>query len=266
MLDCTVARFALVLLLAGASLLRAADDGGRLSGTTVEQKFRQANAAYSANRFEEAAAGYREVLEIAGPSAGLLYNLGCAQLKSGRLGEAVASFHRARRLAPRDPDIQANLRFIGALARPEGEEAEESNGAFLAALTGWMFLLTDREVALLQVALILWLSLGLVLLASGYRGALRQALVAATITGGLLFALNSLMLGAHLYRSRAMHEAVVVQPEAEARSGPGEDNTRVLVLPEGTMIRLREERGDWVLVSLPSGRSGWLQRRMVEEI
>jgi len=78
--------------------------------------------------------------------------------------------------------------------------------------------------------------------------------------------LNSLLLGIHIYRNNYVHEAVVVQANAEARSGPGEDNTRVLLLPEGTLLRIRQERGGWVLVSLPSGRSGWIKEDMLEEI
>ena len=75
-----------------------------------------------------------------------------------------------------------------------------------------------------------------------------------------------MVLGIHIYSLRYSRQAVVIENGAQARSGPGEDNTRVLVLPEGTLLALRERRGDWVLVSLPSGRSGWLPTDMVEKI
>jgi len=39
------------------------------------------------------------------------YNLGNACFRQGKLGFAILNYEQARRLAPRDPDILANLRF-----------------------------------------------------------------------------------------------------------------------------------------------------------
>ena len=42
----------------------------------------------------------------------LLFNYGNAEFKAGNLGKAIAAFRRAGLLAPRDPEIRANLAFV----------------------------------------------------------------------------------------------------------------------------------------------------------
>jgi len=235
--------------------------------TTVEMKFRQANQAYSQGKYDEAAGGYEELIKIVGPSADLYYNLGCASLKAGRPGMAVLNLHRAERLAPRDKDIRDNLKFVEVLTKAKSQEeggVEES--FFVETIFRWVFLITDRELAFLQLIFLGLFALVATVLALGHGGRLRSTLITLTVTCLLLLATNSVLIGVHYYRDNYMREAVVIRPNSEARSGPGEENTRVLVLPEGTLIRMRESRGGWVLVSLPSGRSGWLKSEMLEEI
>jgi len=235
-------------------------------GTTLEEKFREANQSYSQGEYEKAIDRYEELLGIVGPSADLYYNLGCAALKAGHLGSAVVNFHRAARLQPRDEDIKANLNFIKALTKPESEEEIGEENLLFGFLVRWVFQLTETELAVMQIVFLLVFAAGATLLAIGLSGMLRKATLAAAGAALVFLLLNSLLLGIHIYRNNYVHEAVVVQANAEARSGPGEDNTRVLLLPEGTLLRIRQERGGWVLVSLPSGRSGWIKEDMLEEI
>jgi len=251
------------LLFVFALSVRAQENG---AATTIERKFRQANRAYSENDFEQAMEGYRELVRLIGPNAGLYYNLGCASLKAGHLGRAMLNFQRAARLAPRDPDIRENLRFVAALTRSESEETEVSEGFIVDLLKRWIFLLTAREASILQLIFLAWVAVGVTILALGYRGVLRKTVIGLSVAGFLLLAANSMVLGVQIYSLRYSRQAVVIEDDAQARSGPGEDNTRVLVLPEGTLVTLRETRGDWVLVSLPSGRSGWLPTGKVEKI
>ena len=233
--------------------------------TTLQALFRQANHAYSQGEYENAMEGYRDLLKRSGPSAGLNYNAGCAALKAGELGWAVVYFSRAARLDPHDPDIRTNLEFVRELTRPDDQQ-EDTGNVVLSYLAGLVFTLSTYELSLLQLGLLLFFTLGAVLFASGVSGRLRRGALIITSVGLLLLLINSAMLAAHIYRFTQITEAVVVQNNAEALSGPGEDNTRVLVIPEGTVVRVRENRGDWALVSLPSGRSGWLKTSLVEDI
>jgi len=254
--------FSLGLLIMGSAVFPAEP----AEETTLAKKFRQANEYYSQGDYEKAIERYEELLGIVGPSADLYYNLGCASLKAGRLGSAVADFHRAARLRPRDGDIKANLKFVEALTKSESEEETGEENLLFSFLIRWVFLLTETELAVTQIVFLLVFAAGATLLAIGLSGMLRKTTLAAAGAALVFLLLNSFLLGIHLYRNNYVREAVVVQTNAEARSGPGEDNTRVLLLPEGTLLRIRQQRNGWVLVSLPSGRSGWLEKDRLEEI
>src|ERR1700690_263593 len=70
--------------------------------------FKAANQLYDASKFAEAAATYEK---IEPKTAHVYYNLGNAWFRQNKLGLAILNYARANRLAPRDPDILANLKF-----------------------------------------------------------------------------------------------------------------------------------------------------------
>src|SRR6266404_4838400 len=92
----------------------------------VSAAFEQANKFYEQSNFTEAAAAYARVIDGGQVSPALYFNLGNALFKSGQIGRAILSYRQAEQLAPRDPDIRANLRF--ARNRVEGAEAQPAVG------------------------------------------------------------------------------------------------------------------------------------------
>src|ERR1039457_2615800 len=87
----------LVWLLALSAAVAAPDDD-----------FKAANQLYDAGKFAEAAAAYEK---IEPKTAHVYYNLGNAWFRQDKLGLAILTYAQAHRLAPRDPDMLANLRF-----------------------------------------------------------------------------------------------------------------------------------------------------------
>src|SRR6266513_6228167 len=138
-------RIILLLCFCVSSFARAGD---------LSVAFEQANKLYEQGTFAEAAAGYEKIVAGGRVSPALYFNLGNALFKSGRIGRAIANFRLAEQLAPRDPDIRANLRFArnqieGPGARPltwwrrwTGHlTLNESTGAAAGAVWLWFALL-----------------------------------------------------------------------------------------------------------------------------
>ncbi|HXE53779.1 MAG TPA: hypothetical protein VN541_12225, partial [Tepidisphaeraceae bacterium] len=73
--------------------------------------FSAANRLYSEGRFAEACAAYERLLGTGATSPALEFNDGNAEIKVGHLGKAIAAYRRAALLAPRDPEVRANLEF-----------------------------------------------------------------------------------------------------------------------------------------------------------
>ena len=84
--------------------------------------FFHANALYGEERWAEAAAEYERVLAAGWESGNLYFNLGNAWFRAGDVGRAVLDYERARRLLPRDPDVQANLSYAREQAGESGTE------------------------------------------------------------------------------------------------------------------------------------------------
>jgi hypothetical protein len=180
-----------------------------------------------------------------GYSAAALYNLANSDARSGKPGLAVLNYERARLLAPNDPDIQANLRFV-----------RESVG--LPAESGNWF---SRNARIAHPNTMFWLGLvgllltGTSLLASRRISKSRLALGAACAAG---IALMGLTICSAVAVWPTLHEAVVVAHAAAARVSPVIMGETLFSLPEAEIVTTGARHQDFVLIHTNDGRAGWI--------
>ena len=211
-----------------------------------ERTFADAAKAYDENRLPEAIAGWQALADEGQALPEVLFNLGNAYYRHGDLGEAILAYRRAQRLAPRDPDVRANLGF-----------AAQSAGIELPARKPLAALLLDFSRAewvgfgticfwLLAGALAVWIAW------PRFRFVARPA--AAVLAALLLLALAGLALHRDLDRTP---EGVVMAAGQKVLSSPLETATPLLAVPAGALVRMRENRGTWIEVEIGETR-GWL--------
>jgi tetratricopeptide (TPR) repeat protein len=212
----------------------------------LQQMFLEASHAYDANRPAEAAAIYGKLVDQGYESKELFFNLGNAYFKSGKIGQAVLHYRRAWYLAPRDPDIQANLRF--ALQSTSASPPDYSTPArllFKLSTSEWIALATFSYWVSAAV-LVLFLAM------RNQRVALARALSA--LLGLLILSAAGIVNGAI---ARRAPEFVVIEPSQQALYAPLEGSKAFFALPEGSIVRLKEQSGSWYKVT--TGRqSGYL--------
>lgn len=85
-----------------------------------------ADSAYNGKDYLRAIELYTAAAESEGTSAGLLYNLGNAYFQMGDYGNAMLNWLRARRLAPGDSKINANIKYLQS--RVEDANKAEQRG------------------------------------------------------------------------------------------------------------------------------------------
>ena len=90
-----------IIILLGTFALRA-----------ESQLITQADSAYNADDFRQAADMYLNVIQQEGPSAKLYYNLGNTYYRLGEMGNAVIAYERALRL---DPSDKASVEHVSAM-------------------------------------------------------------------------------------------------------------------------------------------------------
>ncbi|MYF91874.1 MAG: tetratricopeptide repeat protein [Gemmatimonadetes bacterium] len=228
-------------------------------------QYNEANALYRDGDFAAARRSYLAVVEAGVQDARLYYNLGNACFKSGKLGEAILWYERARRLLPHDEDIEANLRFANLVKKDRDPQTEDGIGALVAALVAAYFWPTFNQLSLLFAAAFF------AVFVLGVRWLFAQTRPSALWLGGFLLCAglsvgSALWLGMRLRHQAQTSEAIVTIAEAHARSGPDLEQTEVFVAHEGTKVRLVRQEGGWMLVRLANGLGGWMPAEALTQI
>ena len=232
--------------------------------TAATRLFNKANQLYEEGKYKEAIAEYERIIDSGLENGHVYYNLGNAYFKNKQLGRAILSFERARRLLPRDEDIRANLEHAMLLRADKIETPKP----------GWIAQLIIRFhnlFSLIEVTVIAWVlyialcTLVVVFVLS--RG--RRIRSTLFHIGAVVLALLILAGGSLFFKIRAAESteiAVVMAPKVDARSGPGDEYTKMFTLHEGTEVKIRQSREGWHLISIPGGTGGWIEGEAVERI
>lgn len=235
-----------------AALLLALCCPGPGFATPAEDLFSQGVKAYDQGNYPAAAQAFEQLAQTVA-SGDVLYDLGNAQFRAGRLGEATAAYLAARTLKPRDPDIRANLRLVNRQVRDNVSVDREPSLAQTVAF--WIYRLSERELLLAfsTVFGLGWLTLAASLLLSGEPRRYTRTAAWVTIGCGLFLGASWLAHGALVPIWGA-----VTQAEAQVRSGPGTLSPVLFVLHEGAPFMVLEQEEGWAKIELSDGKRGWV--------
>jgi tetratricopeptide (TPR) repeat protein len=215
----------------------------------LQQMFLEGSQAYDANRPADAAALYGKLIDQGYESKELYFNLGNAYFKIGKLGQAVLNYRRAWQMAPRDPDIQANLRFaLQSTSALTPEYSAATRLLFKLSMSEWIALATFSY----------WTSaivFALFLVMRNQRAFLARALSA--LLAILILSAAGIINEYVVHRSP---ELVVIEPRQQALYAPLEGSKPYFALPEGSIVRLEEQSEAWLKVSTGQ-QSGYVQSK-----
>jgi tetratricopeptide (TPR) repeat protein len=218
----------------------------------VSAAFDSANKLYEQGKFTEATADYENMIQSGSVSPAVYFNLGNACFKSGQLGRAIAAFREAENLAPRDPDVRANLQFIRARV-----QAPTSSPA---SWQQWLTALTLNEWAVLS-AVILWAWLGLWVLIQ-FRPPLKQSLRALLWCGGMaIFVCGGCTYAA--WSNESTKTAIVIAKDAILHNGPLDEAPPAATVHDGAELIVLDTKNDWLQVRVDNQHVGWIKHEQV---
>jgi len=214
--------------------------------------FDSANRLYEQGKFTEATVAYEKMIQSGAVSSAVYFNLGNAYFKSGRLGRAIAALRHAETLAPRDPDVRANLQFVRARVQaPTGSPASWQQ---------WLTALTLNEWAILT-AVIVWIWLALWVLIQ-FRPQLTQSVRAILWCGGAaVFACGGCTYAA--WSSESTKTAIIIANDASLHNGPLEEAPTTTTVHDGAELTVLDTKNDWLQVRVDNQRMGWVKREQV---
>jgi tetratricopeptide (TPR) repeat protein len=210
--------------------------------------FKAANNAYHQQNYEQAIELYQNILSQGYHSKEIYFNIGNSYYRLNRIGEAILYYEKAQKLDPRDVDIQYNLE----LANLRVIDRIEWDNLKLFFSIQQLSRLISVLFALTVFCLILWL------FTKRYR--LRRWILYLSAVAGLLTIFWAYILIIRTGELKEFHWAIVLTPTVTVLSAPDENSTDVFLLHEGVKVSLNENRGDWVKISLPDGKSGWMKK------
>jgi len=229
---------------------------GVARGGENSETFDAAAKLYEQGKFREAAAAYDRLIASETPTVSVYFNQGNAWFKAGEKGRAIAAYRRALRLAPRDPEVTANLEWVRS--KVQGTVAGKAG-----MVDGLIGMLTANEWAFMAISGV-WGWFGLMM---------ARALVPRfrNLSGGWGWAFAGVvaltMVAAYLARSRHLqHSAVVVATEATVRFGPLEEAQSAFTLTDGTELVVTDRKGAWVEIRDTNRRRGWIAERHLSMI
>jgi tetratricopeptide (TPR) repeat protein len=216
--------------------------------------FDSANKLYEEGKYPAAAEAYDKLLASGNVSEALYFNRGNAEFKLGQLGRAIASYRQAQCLAPRDPELRANLRL--ARTRARGGSTYSSD-----RWRNWLGDLSLNEWTVLT-SLALWLVF--ILLALGqWRPVLKAKLRNCLLVSSLAVVFLGICLGIMVNDEFFSTSAIVVTGEADVRNGPLEESPAIFKVRDGIELTITDKKDGWLLVTDPAQRKGWLRQDQV---
>lgn len=216
----------------------------------AESKFAEANKLYEQKKYAEAAAAYGEISVSKNPA--VYFNLGNSYFRMNKIGLAILYYERAKRLSPRDEDINFNLRFAKKLVNDDSESIISKFYGYFSSAEMFGF------VSVINVFFFLLL----------YLRVIRKRSISSTF---LFIVFSVLLIGFAILYGKLSHDktpyAIVTVPACELKSGPAGDYKTELTLNEGKKIVIFGLHGEWYYASpLGVGHKGWVEKSSVDKI
>jgi tetratricopeptide (TPR) repeat protein len=247
-----VKRLLILIALLGLPLTARADD------------LADAEKAYAAQKYDAAIAAYERAVAAGRGDESVLYNLGNAYYRAGKLGKAILNYERALRKDADLVDAQYNLTVAREVVADKlGKDTIK--GAEARPL--WVRAVHAVPLTVLVLAvLLLDLAFFALLIALRYvpTGFLRTGLVVGTIFAGVVGLTFGGLLAGRLWYGANVRESIVVADEVVMRELPDPQSREMPKLHAGLAVEvLRESQGFW-RIRLGNNVEGWVPKDSVE--
>jgi len=226
-------------------------------GADLKLLMDQANKAYAAQEFAQAQELYEQILGTGHESAQLYFNLGNAFYKQGDNLRAILNFERAKRLAPRNGDIDFNLKIanqfvvdnIEQLPRPFFSRWWNTLSGFSSA-DGW----ARWSVLFFLVFLLL---LGTYFFSSRLK--FRKMAFYSALFSALLTVLTFSLANRQNSMVKDRSSALILCPRVTVKSAPSTTGTDLFMIHEGLKVKITDQLDKWREIELTDGNKGWVK-------
>ncbi len=254
--------YKIVLIIVGLFFLSINPSG--VNAGTIEDLAVQADNAYRDGDFEKSITIYQQILNSGYSSGNILFNLGNACFKAGRLGESILYYERALNVMPQSKDVRYNLK----LARSHTVDRIEYPPRL--PLWDWLDSLRDTIAPGIlawgswMIAMLAAIIFGISLFINNWRLSKIMKISSLVSSSVFLFLLGLFIL--RIVEDNAPPSAIIMQDKVIVYSAPDLSSKEVFHLHEGTSVTIIKELEGFREIQLVDGRQGWLPANSCEEV
>ena len=224
--------------------------------------WKKANNFYTQKQYDSAEYYYGSLLKKYPKDAMIQYNMGNASFRLNKVGAAVLHYQKAALLDPGNKEIKDNLLLAkGRVLNP----LPEATPIFFVRWWNGLLQLFSTDTWATITFIIFLIVLGLVWYARVKKEQFAHA--------GRWLSLSVVCLIICACMTWFTHEpfansdmAVVQEPSVNLLDAPRASGKVLGALPEGTVIEVYAEEGNFMNVKLPNGREGWVLSSSVEKV
>ncbi len=220
----------------------------------------KANKLYQQEQYDSAV-HYYELLTQNSTSAALYHNLGNTYYRLNKISNAILSYEKSLKLDPGNTETQDNLYLT------QGRINNRIQPVDKIFFIKWWQSLTHGNNATLWSILALLIFLGVITIYSLKK----LNIIALHIPQQVLIGAIAIWVFLITFATTATnnktnsHEAIVMKSDAAFKTHA--DATKIQsLIPEGTKVSLGQKQLDWVEVTLPDGRRGWMKGGILVKI
>ena len=229
-----------------------------------EPIFEQGKEMYKAEKYQQALEQWNKILDNGAHSAALYFNLGNAHYKMNNIGESIYYYEKALQLSPNDSEIKNNLAFAQNATVDDIEPLPEtifskwySNLSGILTYNGWAVLSVLFSIGFVFLFLVYYISIT--------EGRKRLFFTSSLIVLGLLMV--SFTMAFLMYdQAKNDHPAIIFSEKIEVRSEPNLGSEVSFSLHEGTKVQIISRDSDWVRITIPDGKDGWIPNSDLKEL
>ncbi|MBL7693129.1 MAG: tetratricopeptide repeat protein [Flavipsychrobacter sp.] len=216
---------------------------------------------YLQKRYDSAAFYFEKVAASRPANAEIFYNLGNAYYRLNKIALAAVNYERALHIDPYYKEAQENLTITQARISHHVAVVED-----IFFIAWWKDITANGKSSSWAIAALITFTLVIVL--SGLRrytaAGQRMPVQLPGILGGVCG--TFLLFGTvAAFREAAPAGAVVSENDAPLMNADLKGKP-LMLCPEGTSVQVKTDRGNWLEVSLPDGRTGWINRSQLIRI
>lgn len=234
------------------------------SASDADANYSRGNQAYQNGNYQAAIKAYSQILETGYESWEVYYNLGNAYYKMGDIGRAILNYERAKKLEPKNEDINHNLEIANLAVVDRIQEIPQF---FLFAwFSSVAHFFSLGLLGGIVLALYFALTLLIILRLFANSVSVRKVAVVAIIFIGSICLLFVGIFSLRVIENERRNEAIVLANKVDVRSAPDANGTVVFTLHEGVKLEIYDRSLDWVKIRLADGKLGWLHNDVIAKI